>query len=94
MARYSVQSRGRIFEKGHGFLSFVKNMSETIGINKNVSGKWSQKLLDHTKKSVTDALKTVSKKAIQKTAEETGDLTGNKIVDRITKVPKTSPKNS
>ena len=94
MTRYSVQSRGRIFEKGQGFLSFVKNMSETIGISKIVSGKWSQKLLDHTKKSVTDALKTVSKKAIQKTAEETGDLTGNKIVDRITKVPKTSPKNS
>ena len=29
----------------------------------------------------------------QKTAEATGDLIGNKIADRITKVSKTSPKN-
>ena len=28
----------------------------------------------------------------QKTAEATGDLIGNKIADRITKVSKTSPK--
>ena len=31
-------------------------------------------------------LKTASKRAIQKTAEATGDLIGNKIVDKITKV--------
>ena len=31
-------------------------------INKNLSGKYSQKLLDHAKKSATDAFKTASKK--------------------------------
>ena len=31
---------------------------------------------------------------IQKTAEATGDLIGNKIADRITKVSKISPKNN
>ena len=40
------------------------------------------------KKSTTDAIKTASKRAIQKTAESTGDLIGNKIVDKITSVSK------
>ena len=39
-----------------------------------------------------DAIKTVSKRAIQKTAEETGDLIGNKNTDKITSVSKKSPK--
>ena len=30
----------------------------------------------------------------QKTAEETGDVTGNKITDRITIVSRTSPQNN
>ena len=33
-------------------------------ISKSVSGKFSQKLLDHTKQSATDAFKTASKRAI------------------------------
>ena len=43
----------------------------------------------HAKQSATDALKAVSKRAIQKTAEATLDLTGNKIADKITRVSKT-----
>ena len=39
-------------------------------------------------KSTTDAIKTASERAIQKTAEATGDLIGNKIVDKITSVSK------
>ena len=39
-------------------------------------------------------LKLLQKKAIQKTAKVTGDLIGNKIADRITKVSETSPKNN
>ena len=76
---YSVQLIDQIFVKGYGFLSFAKNMSRNIGrsISKNLSGKYSQKLLDHTKTSATDALKTVSKSAVDKTAEGTGDLIGN-----------------
>ena len=35
------------------------------------------------KKSAIDALKTSSKRVIQKTAEAAGDLIGNKITDRI-----------
>ena len=44
--------------------------------------------LDHAKQSATDAFKTGSKSAIQKTAAATGDLIHNKISDRITKVSK------
>ena len=43
---------------------------------KNMSNKYSQKILDTAKKSTTDAIKTTSKRAIQKTAEGTGDLIG------------------
>ena len=51
-----------------------------------MSDKHSQKLLDHAKQSVTDALRTNSKRVIQKAAEATGDLIGNNITNRITKV--------
>ena len=40
------------------------------------------------KKSTTDAIKTASKRPIQKNAEATGDLIGNKIADKITSVSK------
>ena len=39
-----------------------------------------------------DAIKTASKRPIQKTAEATGNLTGNKIADKITSVSKKSAK--
>ena len=55
---------------------------------KILSNKYGQKLLDSAKKSTADAIKTVSKMAIQKTAEATGDLIGNKIADKITSVSK------
>ena len=42
MTRYSVHPRDRIFVKGHGFLSFARNMSKNIGknISKNLSSKY------------------------------------------------------
>ena len=42
----------------------------------------------YSKKSTIDAIKTASKRAIQKTAEATGDLTGNKIAEEITSASK------
>ena len=52
-----------------GFLFFAKNMGKNIGKNfiKNLSGKYSQKPLDRARQSAIDALKTSSKRAIQKT---------------------------
>ena len=49
-------------------MSFAKN------IGKNLSNKYGQKRLDSTKKSTTHAIKTDSKRAIQKIAETTGDF--------------------
>ena len=60
-----------------------KNIGKNIGIP--LSGKYSLKLLDNAKKSATNALKITSKKLIQKTAGQTGDLTGIKIANRVTK---------
>ena len=56
-------------------------------MGKGLSNKYGQKLLDSAKKSAADAIKTASKRAIQKT-EATGDLIGNKIADKITIVSK------
>ena len=78
--RYSIEPKDRIYVKGYGF---AKNMS------KYLSNKYSQKLLDSAEKSTTDAIKTVSKRAIQKT---TDDLIGNKIAHKITSVSKKSSK--
>ena len=96
MTCYSAQPRNEIFVKGYGFLSFAKNMGRNIGknISKKLSSKYSQKLLDHAKQSDTEALKTASKRAIQKTSEGTCDLIGNEIADKITRAIKISPKNN
>ena len=57
--RYSIEPRDRIYVKGYGFLSFAKNMG------KNLSNKYSQKFLDSTKKSTTDAIKTIQSNSIK-----------------------------
>ena len=72
--RYSIEPRDRIYVKGYGFLSFAKN------IGKSLSNKYEQKLLNSAKKSTTDARKTASKRAIQKSAEAAGDLIDNMIL--------------
>ena len=72
-------------------------MRKGIGknISKNLSGKYSpdmlaihKEIIDLAKQSATDAFKTASKIAIQNIAEETDDLIGNKIANKITKAPK------
>ena len=55
---------------------------------KNLSNKYSQKLLDSAKKSTAGAIKTASKTAIQNAAEASGDLIDDKIADKITIVSK------
>ena len=77
--RYLIEPTERRYVKGYGFLSFARNLNNRYG----------QKL---AKKSVTDALQIASKRAIQKTAEATGDLIGNKIADKITSYSKKSRK--
>ena len=62
-------------------MSFARNIGKNI--NKNLSSKYSQKLLDHAKQSATNAFQTLSKRAIQKTAEATDDLIGKKLLIKL-----------
>ena len=76
--RYSIEPRIEDMEKAMAFYLLQK-------LAKNIS-KYNKKLVDSTKKSATDAIKTTSKRSIQKTAEATGDLIGNKIADKLSSV--------
>ena len=83
--RYSIEPRDRIYVKAYGFLSFVKNMG------KSLSNKYGKRLFDSAKKSTTNAIKTASKREIQKAAETICDLIDNKIADKrrsVLKYPK------
>ena len=82
--RYSLEPRDRIYVKGYGFMSFAKSMSNKYG----------QEFVDTAKKSATDAINIASKRAIQKAAEATGDLVGNKTADKITSVSKRKSNNN
>ena len=62
--RYSIEPRQRIYVKGYRFLSFAKN------IDKSLSNTYGQRLLDSAKKATTDAIKTASKRSIQKQQEQ------------------------
>ena len=48
--------------------------------------------MDTATKTGIDAAKTASKRVVQKTAEATGDLIGNKIADEITSIGKLKEK--
>ena len=61
-------------------------------MGKHLSNKYGQKLLDSAKISTTDAIKTASRRAIQKTVKAKFDLIGNKTADKITSISKKSPK--
>ena len=72
--RYSIEPRERKHRKGYGFLSFARNIgTHPTKVAKSMSNKYGQKLVDAAKNSATDAIKTASKRAIQKTAEATAD---------------------
>ena len=63
-------------------------------MGKSLNSKYGQKLLDRAKKSTADAIEIPSKRVIQKTAEATSDLIGNKIADKIASVLKKSNNNN
>ena len=69
-------------------MTFTKSVGKKIckNINKNLSGKYSQKRFDHGKQSATDAIKTSPKRVSQKAAEATDDLIGNKIANKTVRV--------
>ena len=76
-------------------ICLLLKVRENIGksISENLSGKYSQKRLDHAKRSATDALKTNLKWVIQNTEEATGDLIANRTANKMTKVSNNSQQN-
>ena len=80
--RYSTEPRFRKYVKGYGFLSFARKFGDKYG----------KKLMDTATKTRIDAAKTNSKWVVQKTAEATKDLIGNKIADKVTSQGKTKSK--
>ena len=80
--RYSTEPKFRKYIKENDFLSFARKFSDKYG----------KKLMDTATKTGIGAAKTASKIVVQKTAEATGDLIGNKIADKITSLGKTKSK--
>ena len=80
--KYSTEPRIRKYVKGYGFLSFAIKFGD----------KYVKKIIDTATKTGVDAAKTASKRAVQKNAEATEDLIGNKIADKITSVGKSKEK--
>ena len=52
------------------------------------TSKYGKNIIDTTKKQGSEFAKTAGRKIIQKSAEATGDLIGNKIADKITSLGK------
>ena len=80
--RYSTEPRSRKYVKGFGFLSFARKFSHKYG----------KQLMDSPTKTGMDAAKTAFKRVVQKTAQATGDLIGNKLDGQITSIGKPKEK--
>ena len=63
-----------------------------MSFTKTFGDKYDKKLIDAATKTGIDAAKTISERVLQKPAEATGDLIGNKIADKITSPGKTKRK--
>ena len=80
--RCSTEPKYRKYVRGYGFLSFARGFGD----------KYSKQLMDTATKTRRDAAKTAFKRVVQKNAEATGDLIGNKIADKFTALVKTKSK--
>ena len=76
--RYSLEPKYRKYVQGYGFLSFARKFRDKYG----------KKLINTATKPGVNAAKAASKRVVQKTAEATRDLVGNKIADKTTSVGK------
>ena len=64
---YSIKPRERRHVKGHGFLSFARNIgTHATKVAKNMSSKYSQKRVDTAKKFATDAIHLLQKEQFKK----------------------------
>ena len=91
--RHSLEPKYRKYVKGYGFLSSAQNfgdkygkklMNTAIKTGANFNSKYGKKLTDTAIRTGKDFATIAGKKIVQKNAEETGDLIGNKIADKNT----------
>ena len=88
--RYSLEPTYRKYVQGYGFLSFARKFGDKYGkklrntATKVGTSKYGKKIIDTTKKQGSEFARTAGKRIVQKSAEATGDLIGNKIADKIT----------
>ena len=75
--RFATDPRRRRYVKGYGFLSFAKNLASSKAAKKIKSA-----ALNQGKSAVVKA----GKRALNKGAEATGDLVGQKVADSIAKI--------
>ena len=80
--RYSTEPRFRKYAKDTDFCRLLENMVINMG----------KKLMDTATKTWIDPAKAAWERVVQKTAETTGHLIGNKIADKITSVGKSKEK--
>ena len=80
--RYLTEPKDRKHVKEYGSLSLARKFGDKYG----------KKLMDTATKNGIDAAKTVSKRVVQKTAQATRYLIGNKIADKITSLGKRKSK--
>ena len=96
--RYSLEPTYGRYVKGYGFLSFARKFGDKYGkklmntARKVGTSKYGKKIIDTTKKQGSEFAKTAGKRIVQKSAEATGDLIGNKIADKITSLGKSKNK--
>ena len=93
--RYPLEPHYRRYVQGQGFMSFARNIGNKYGrkifdkildIGKSMKKKYGKKILDNCLSADKDFAEIAGKKVLTKSAEATGDLIGNKIADRITKI--------
>ena len=65
-----------------------KLFDKSIDVGKNMTNKYGRKLLDKSMDASKDSAKKAGKKVLDKSAEATGEMTGNKMADKITRKPR------
>ena len=97
--RYSPEPTYRRYVQGYGFLSFARNVGDNYGkklmdtATKVGTSKYGKKKTYTRKKQESEFVKTPGKRIVQKSAEATADLIGNKIADKITSLGKSKNKD-
>ena len=84
--KYSLEPSYRKYVQRQGFMSFAKNIENKYGrkiFDKSidVSNKYRRKILDKSMDASKDFAKVAGKKVLHKSAEATGEMTGNKVAD-------------